>query len=223
MGADARHDQTRTAMDRDFWHRKWAINEIGFHERAASPLMVAHIGRLNLAPGSRVFVPLCGKSLDLHWLLSEGFRVAGAELSRIAVDQLFADLGLTPEVHQTGELLHYRARNIDIFVGDIFCLDGETLGPVDAVYDRAAFVALPQAMRARYATHLTQLAGRAPQLLICYQYDQSLMDGPPFSIGDDEVTQRYGHAYALTLLTKTDVAGGFKGRFPATEAVWLLQ
>ncbi|CUI02793.1 thiopurine S-methyltransferase [Massilia antarctica] len=210
-------------MDRNFWHRKWASNEIGFHERAANPLMLAHAGRLGLAAGSRVFVPLCGKSLDLHWLLSEGYRVAGAELSRIAVDQLFADLGLTPEVRQAGELLHYRAPDIDIFVGDIFCLDSELLGRVDAVYDRAAFVALPESMRTPYAAHVTQLAGRAPQLLICYQYDQALMNGPPFSIGDDEVRQCYGHAYALTLLARTEVAGGFKGRFPAVEAVWLLQ
>ncbi|NHZ83350.1 thiopurine S-methyltransferase [Massilia sp. CCM 8695] len=210
-------------MDREFWHRKWAIDEIGFHECAANPLLVAHVGRLGLVAGSRVFVPLCGKSLDLHWLLSKGYRVAGAELSQIAVDQLFADLGLTPDVRQAGELLHYRAQDIDIFVGDIFCLDSETLGQVDAVYDRAAFVALPASMRGPYATHVTQLAGRAPQLLVCYQYEQALMAGPPFSISDEEVAQRYGHAYGLTLLARAGVAGGFKGRFPAAEAVWLLQ
>ncbi|HEX8613871.1 MAG TPA: thiopurine S-methyltransferase [Telluria sp.] len=209
-------------MDRDFWHRKWASNEIGFHERAPNPLMLAHIGRLGLAQGSRVFVPLCGKSLDLHWLLGQGYRVAGVELSQLAVDTLFASLGVTPEVSVAADLLHYRADNIDIFVGDIFSLSGEVLGAVDAVYDRAALVALPEAMRARYCAHVTQLAAAAPQLLICYQYDQAIMAGPPFSIGDEEVRQRYGDVYDVTLLDKVDVAGGFKGRFPALEAVWLL-
>lgn len=209
-------------MDRDFWHRKWASNEIGFHEGAANALMLAHVGRLGLMAGSRVFVPLCGKSLDLHWLLSEGYRVAGVELSRLAVDQLFAALGITPDVSAAGELLLYRAGNLDIFVGDIFSLSADMLGPVDAVYDRAALVALPEAIRARYAALVTQLAARAPQLLICYQYDQAIMAGPPFSVSDDEVRERYGEAYALTLLERAEVAGGFKGRFPALEAVWLL-
>lgn len=209
-------------MDRDFWHRKWAINEIAFHERAPNALMLAHIGQLGLAAGSRVFVPLCGKALDLHWLLSEGYRVAGVELSQVAVDQLFAELGVTPEVSAEGDLLHYRAGNIDIFVGDVFSLSAEVLGPVDAVYDRAALVALPETMRARYAAHVTQLAARAPQLLICFEYDQAIMAGPPFSINDAEVQERYGQAYALTLLERAPVKGGFKGRIPAVEAVWLL-
>ena len=209
-------------MDREFWHRKWAINEIAFHERAANALMLAHIGRLGLAAGNRVFVPLCGKSLDLHWLLAQGYRVAGVELSQVAVDQLFAELGVTPEVSAEGELLHYRAANIDIFVGDVFSLSAEVLGPVDAVYDRAALVALPEPMRSRYAAHVTQLAARAPQLLICFEYDQAIMAGPPFSISDAEVQERYGQAYALTLLERAAVAGGFKGRIPAVEAVWML-
>jgi thiopurine S-methyltransferase len=209
-------------MDRDFWHRKWASNEIGFHEGAANPLLLAHFGRLGLAPGGRVFVPLCGKSLDLHWLLAQGYRVAGVELSRLAVDQLFAELGLTPEVTVLADLLHYRAQEIDIFVGDLFALSATLLGPIDAVYDRAALVALPQAMRARYAAHVSELAARAAQLLICYQYQQALMAGPPFSVRDDEVRQLYGHAYTLTLLDKAEVAGGFKGRLAALEAVWLL-
>lgn len=209
-------------MDRDFWHRKWATNQIGFHENAANAHLLAHIGRLGLAPGGRVFVPLCGKSLDLHWLLAAGYRVAGVELSQLAVDQLFAGLGIVPEVSVAADLLHYRARGIDIFVGDVFALQAGMLGAVDAVWDRAALVALPEATRARYASHMSVLAAGAPQLLVCYQYDQALMDGPPFSVGDDEVRQRYGHAYTVTLLDKAAVAGGFKGRLPALEAVWLL-
>ncbi|RSZ60846.1 thiopurine S-methyltransferase [Massilia atriviolacea] len=209
-------------MDTDFWHRKWASEEIAFHEGAANALMLAHFGRLALAAGSRVFVPLCGKSLDLDWMLSEGYRVAGVELSRLAVDQLFARLGVRPDVSVAGELLHYRAEKIDIFVGDIFSLSADMLGAVDAVYDRAALVALPEAMRVPYAAHVTQLAARAPQVLICYQYEQAIMAGPPFSISDEEVRERYGDAYGLTLLERAEVAGGFKGRFPALEAVWLL-
>ena len=134
-------------MDRVFWHQKWESNDIAFHRSEANPLLVKYFNELSLAKGSRVFVPLCGKSLDIPWLLSHGYRVAGAELSKIAIEQLFDELGVTPEISRDGELDHYRANNIDLFVGDIFDVSDKMLGPVDAIYDRAALVALPEDMR----------------------------------------------------------------------------
>ena len=168
-------------------------------------------------------MPLCGKSLDIPWLLSHGYRVAGAELSKIAIEQLFGELGVTPEISRDGELDHYRANNIDLFVGDIFDVSDKMLGPVDAIYDRAALVALPEDMRNRYAAHVTKMTNTAPQLLICYEYDQRLMEGPPFSVSNQEVNQKYSERYELTLLESAIVPSGLKGRVTARENVWLLK
>lgn len=209
-------------MDTSFWHQRWQSNEIPFHERAANPLLLRHFPSLALAKGSRVFVPLCGKSLDIGWLLSRGHDVTGAELSEIAVQQLFAELGVEPRIQELGNAKHYRGKKIDIFVGDIFQVSREILGPVDAVYDRAALVALPEEMRQRYAAHLKEITANAPQLLICYEYDQAVMAGPPFSVGSEEVNRHYGERYKLSLLESADVAGGLKGKCPAKENVWLL-
>lgn len=210
-------------MDPDFWHHRWNTHQTAFHESTVNPLLASHWDRLSLAPGSRVMVPLCGKTRDIPWLLSRGYRVAGVELSPLAVEQLFADLGVMPEKQPVGGLMHYRAEGIDIFAGDVFALSREMLGPVEAVYDRAALVALPEEMRRRYAAHLSAITGQAPQLLICYEYDQSLQDGPPFSVTGEEVAGLYGRDYALTFLASSEVAGGLRGRCPATEKVWLLQ
>ncbi|HEX8611514.1 MAG TPA: thiopurine S-methyltransferase [Telluria sp.] len=210
-------------MDAAFWNRKWETNEIGFHESRVNPLLVKYFSELSLFKGSRVFLHLCGKTLDIGWLLARGYHVAGIELSQIAVDRLFADLAITPAITREDELVRYKADNIDIFVGDVFALSAQTLGPVDAVYDRAAFVALGGVVRTRYAAHLIAITAMAPQLLITYAYDQSLMQGPPFSIPDEEVSHTYGDTYDLTLLERADVMGGFKGRFPAAENVWLLK
>src|SRR5436305_11277097 len=109
-------------MEAGFWHGKWQRNEIGFHNAEAHPLLVAHFAALGLPKGSRVFLPLCGKTRDIHWLLANGYRVAGAELSRIAVEQLFAELGIAPQVEETGGLRRYSGQGIDIFAGDIFAL-----------------------------------------------------------------------------------------------------
>lgn len=209
-------------MEASFWHEKWESNQIGFHASEANPLLVKHIKQLDLNKNDRIFIPLCGKTLDIAWLLSQGYQVAGAELSQIAIEQLFDELGLTPEISQAGSLSHYKAENIDIFVGDIFDLGPDKLGNIDAVFDRAALVALPLETRKKYTAHLTTITNNAPQLLICFEYDQSVMNGPPFSIVSTEVEQHYAANYSLTSLDRPILKGGLKGRTEAVEAVWLL-
>lgn len=209
-------------MHSDFWHQKWQKNEIGFHLSEANPLFIKNLPALQLPANSRVFVPLCGKTLDIAWLLQHGYRVAGAELSEAAVKALFEQLQLTPNFTPLGALTRYSAPNIDIFVGDIFALSPELLGNVDAVYDRAALVALPPEMRTRYTVHLRQLTHTAPQLLICFDYDQTLHDGPPFCVNTVEIHRHYGEHYTITLLQSTALAGGLKGQYPAWEQVWHL-
>lgn len=213
-------------MHATFWHQKWAQKEIGFHQSAVHPLLAAHWPRLTdewqLAEGSRVLVPLCGKTLDIHWLLARGHRVVGVELSEQAVIELFEELGQSPTISPQGALQRYSAPGLDVFVGDFFALTREQLGPVDAVYDRAALVALPEAMRHDYAAQLLALSASAPQLLICFEYEQSLLPGPPFAVDEAELRQHYGAELALDLLQRVDVPGGLKGRVPAADVAWRL-
>lgn len=210
-------------MDASFWHQRWESKETGWHESKANPLLVKHFHELSLAKGRRIFVPLCGKTLDISWLLSNGYRVAGAELSQLAIEQLFMDLGEQPDISAVGEVQQWSAKNLDIFVGDLFAVSKRILGPVDAVYDRAALVALPEDMRGRYTAHLTEITAKAPQLLICYDYDQRVIGGPPFSVSSEEVKRHYTGTYDVQLLASIDVPNGLKGKCPAKENVWLLK
>lgn len=186
-------------------------------------MLVKHFNELSLPRNSRLFLPLCGKTLDIGWLLSNGYIVAGAELSEVAVQQLFAELGVEAAVSEVDGMRRYSAENIDVFVGDIFGLSVGMLGGVDAVYDRAALVAMPKQMRPRYAAHLVEIIDGAPQLLVCYEYDQKLMDGPPFSVGQEEVKQHYCDSYNLELIARVEVPGGLKGHSAVKESVWLLR
>lgn len=210
-------------MKADFWHQRWQKNEIGFHEPEASPSLIQYWPELGLPEGGRVFVPLCGKTLDIAWLLSQGYRVAGAELSELAIEQLFAGLGLTPQITSIGKLQHYQAENIDIFVGDIFDLSLDQLGPIDGIYDRAALIALPEVMRQRYTSHLSAITRHAPQLLITLQYDTTLLQGPPFPISHEEIQQHYADGYAAELLEDSELEGDLKGVCPARVNVWALR
>jgi thiopurine S-methyltransferase len=210
-------------VNADFWLQKWQRGDIGFHEKAVHPFLDAHVDELRLAPGSRILLPLCGKTLDIHWLLKRGYRVVGVELSPLAVKALFKDLGCVPEITASGALLRHTASSIDIFSGDIFNLTAEQLGRVDALYDRAALVALPAELRQRYAAQVMRLSHAAPQLLITYEYDQSLRPGPPFSVSAQEVERLYAGIYDLRCIESREVSAAANGRPAATEAVWCLR
>jgi len=214
-------------MDNGFWLRRWETGEVAFHESDANRFLTRHCGRLALAEGSRVLLPLCGKTRDVAWLLSRGLRVVGVELSRLAVDRLFSELRVEPRIDGPDDMpegwLRYQARGVDVLVGDIFALPGTVLGRVDAVFDRAALVALPGEMRTRYTRLLIELTNAARQLLVTYRYDQGLMDGPPFSISHAELRRHYGDRYDLTSIDGEEIEGGLKGTRPVWEEAWLLE
>lgn len=209
-------------MDPDFWHARWQSNQIGFHEGAPNILLTAHFPALGIPAGGRIFVPLCGKSHDMRWFRAQGYSVAGAELSRMAVEQFFAELQLTPEITETGGLARFEAGGVTLFAGDIFELDQERLGAVDAVYDRAALVALPPKLRERYVAHLLALTNAAPQLLVTFEYEQERQPGPPFSITEADVRRYYSATHRPEQAGSREVPGGMKGICPAQEAVWLI-
>jgi thiopurine S-methyltransferase len=169
-----------------------------------------------------VFLPLCGKTRDIAWLRARGHPVAGAELSRLAVEQLFDELGVAPQIVPEGALTRFRAEGLDVLVGDVFALTRDRLGPVAAVYDRAALVALPEGVRPRYGAHLHAISGGAPQLLVSFEYDQSARSGPPFSVDRAEVERVYGGLYRLRELARTTLRGGLRGGVAAEEVAWLL-
>ncbi|MEZ5081033.1 MAG: thiopurine S-methyltransferase [Thermoleophilia bacterium] len=208
-------------MEHGFWHERWQRGQIAFHEGTTNQRLSACFHELACAPGSRVFVPLCGKTRDIAWLLGHGYHVVGAELSPLAVEELFRELDVEPAVSDDGRVLHHSDPDLRVHVGDIFDLTPDTLGPVDAVYDRAAFVALPADLRARYVDHLVRLTGAAPQLLVTMDYDQALMSGPPFSIDEAEVRARYSDRYDIRGVDDAEMPGGLKG-VPAREQAWLL-
>ena len=82
-------------MEADFWHDRWRNDEIGFHQRKFNRHLVKHWPTFGSQPEARVFVPLCGKSLDLIWLAERGHAVVGCEISEIAVASFFGEAGLT--------------------------------------------------------------------------------------------------------------------------------
>lgn len=193
-------------MDADYWHQRWQDERIGFHRDAPLPLLTAHWGGLGLPPGSRVCVPLCGKSLDMVWLAEQGHRVLGIELSALAITRFFEERGLQPTVAPGVGGIHYSAGPYELIAGDAFTLPASVLADCAGVYDRAAFIALPAHMRDTYVrTTWQRLPAGCRGLLVTLTYPEHQKAGPPFPVGDDEVRQRFTPDWQVQPLERRDI------------------
>jgi thiopurine S-methyltransferase len=192
----------------EFWHARWRSGQIGFHQPTVNRLLERHWPRVvaGLPPGAPVYVPLCGKSLDLAWLAERGHRVVGSELSGIALAEFLG--GARPAISAAGPAHRaYDAGPYRLIEGDACTLQPEQTGPLAAVYDRAALVALPEgSMRADYAASLVRLlAPEAPGLLLSFEFPQDRRPGPPFSLPRAAVEAVLAADFEIEELERSDV------------------
>jgi len=183
--------------DQSFWHNKWETNEIGFHLNDVHPLLKKFYSDIFLVE-EVVFVPLCGKTIDMTFLQMKGQKVFGVELSDIAAQSFFQeqypDCTLTNRLVEQSHFKEFSAQNIQILVGDYFSLTSELLDGAKQIYDRASLIALPSEMRKPYVKKLNTLFPKASMLLITLDYDQKIMNGPPFSVDHEEVIELFSFA-----------------------------
>ncbi|MDV6316333.1 thiopurine S-methyltransferase [Idiomarina sp. HP20-50] len=211
-------------MEAVFWHDRWKNQQIGFHQPNTHELLLKYFSGV-VKPGAKVFVPLCGKSKDMLWLLEKGYRVFGIELSELAVKQFFEENQLTPTVTTRGNFKEYAQDELVIWVGDFFELANSDLADIDAWYDRAAMIALPPEMRQRYVQQLCQqLPQQAKGLLITLQYPDGFREGPPFSVSEGEVEIGYGQRFSVEQLESagSTVNGIQSGDDSVAEQVYKL-
>lgn len=193
-------------MQPEFWHDRWRTGQIGFHQSAVDRHLKQDWPGLGLANNSRVFVPLCGKSLDLLWLCEQGHSVAGVELSTVALESFCMEHGVPAKRRILDDFDVYEAAQLQLFRGDFFALTPELLGPIAAVYDRAALISWIPDLRAAYVKHMTALTNPGTQtFLVTMEYPQQEMKGPPFSVSTEEVHRLYAQHHEIRALSRHDV------------------
>ncbi len=192
-------------MQAEFWLERWQQNQIGFHEKEINSHLQNYWGKLKLPKKSKIFVPLCGKSSDMLWLLAQGYEVLGVELSPLAVQGFFIDNQLDAKLSNCGAFQRWEIDGLSIYQGDFFALTSEDLAGCSAIYDRASLIALPFDMRQKYAEHLKKVVpSLTDTLLITLEYDQNEMQGPPFSVSKEEVYSLFGAACEIESLFAED-------------------
>jgi len=190
--------------ENEFWLQAWKDQAIFFNQSKVNEQLIQYHSTLNLNPNDLVFVPLCGKSIDMLWL-AQSYRVLGVELSPIACEAFFEENHLQVNVSKIDGFQVYQGERITILSGDFFDLDKNRLKHVRAVYDRAALVALPGLLRAKYVQKLHEvLTTTVDLLLITVSYNQSEMDGPPYSVNEKEVHDLFHQYFKIHQLSTID-------------------
>lgn len=208
-------------MEHQFWKDRWELNQIGFHQTEINTYLSQHWSELGLLDNAPVFVPLCGKSLDMLWLREQGHDVLGIELFEVALDAFFSENDIIPTKERTERFVEFKADHLRLLAGDFFHLQAEDLDGINAVYDRAALIAFPPEMRAQYANHMSQLLKPGAHImLIAMEYKDGVLKGPPFSVNEAEVHQLYAEHFDIQLKGAFDRAW-VKDRY-VTEKVYSL-
>ena len=193
-------------VDNQHWLDRWQQDRIGFHESSVNRHLKKWFPELAPAPGSQIFLPLCGKALDIYWLAQQGYEVLGIELSQIAVEAFFEENRIPFERSEGTRFTRYRADNITLLQGDFFDLTAQDLRDCRFVYDRASLIAMEGDFRDRYYAHMPAiLPASCDMLLITLEYDPAEMRGPPFSVPSDEMMQRYREAFSIHMLETEDI------------------
>jgi len=201
-------------MEINFWLDRWNNNEIGFHQDQINPYLAYFYGvkgpAAELREKLKVFVPLCGKTKDMLWLAQNGYPVFGVECSERAVKDFFEENSINYRLGEKDEHALYMsdglASAIEIYHGDFFALQASDMDGITDIYDRASLIALPTEMRAQYAARMTELQKPGTRtLLVTLTYDQSEMNGPPFSVSEEDVNALYAENFTVQKLCFKDI------------------
>ena len=193
-------------MQPDFWLNRWRAAQIGFHQMAVDRHLKAYWPLLKLPLGSPVFVPLCGKSLDLMWLREGGHSVTGVELSPVALESFVMEHGIPARRRVLADFDVFEAGGLKLYRGDFFKLTPTQIGNTSAVYDRAALISWTPEARQSYVKQLTLLTSPGTQtLLIAVEYPPEQMQGPPFPLTRDTIQNLYAGHYSIEELARHEI------------------
>jgi len=189
-----------TDRDNHLWLQLWRDRQIDFHQEKVNKYLTTFWPTLDLTQGSRVFVPLCGKSLDMTWLAKQGYEVVGVELSPVAVKAFFHENRLKPVKRRVGKFTVWEHGRISILCGDYFSLKKKDLGTIDTVYDRAALTALPEDIRRLYVAHLRAIVSDSAEVFLLTTEDAAENESLSQALGvGEEIKTLFAENFAIDL------------------------
>eukprot|EP00970_Alexandrium_tamarense_P001732 scaffold224_cov181-Alexandrium_tamarense.AAC.17 len=186
-----------------FWSQRWSGPKLGWHLEHVNPhlskytdLFLRSVGDTDSDDQRRVFVPLCGKSVDLAHLAAHPkvSHVVGIDIMRDAAETFanehpqfsMVELTLGDENECVGAVgesscvaaeestltkkSSFHGEGITFLLGDLFDFkpssDEGTNDVFDAIYDRASMVAIHPTLRKKYVSLLGSLLRPSGTILL---------------------------------------------------------
>jgi thiopurine S-methyltransferase len=197
------------------WYDRWKNNKIGFHQDSVNVYLKKYVNIFK--DNSTVFVPFCGKSIDMLYLRDIGKDVVGIELVSSALDSFVRENSLHANISKVDNFIQYDILDnsncpsngtIKLLCGNFFDLKKQHLQNKNSldIFDRASLVALNKQDRVRYVDGIKQLLEQDSRvLLVSLDYDDSIKQGPPYSVSDKEIKKLYGDVCEISLLDTIDL------------------
>lgn len=167
--------------------------------------------------GVRIFVPLCGKTVDMAYLASQtNVEVIGLDGVRLPLEEFATEhpsFEIVPLPASGDKYERFAGKNISFLKGDYFDLDETTAGGrFDAVWDRASIIAIEPHLREQYVETMSRVIRPGGTLLVSTLErrtgtEEGRNGGPPFSVPEAEVRRLYeGQDWveSVTLVEETD-------------------
>ncbi len=190
-------------MGIEFWLNRWKEGRVPFHHQTVQDDLIQFWPSVAEHQPRNILVPLCGKSLDMRWLQEQGLFVTGVDLSEIAIKSFISEQQLQVNTWQSDDIICFENNEYKLLAADIFKMDKKLITVQDAIYDRAALIALPEKLRAAYVECCLQwLKPGGIVLLKTLNYDQTQMEGPPYAVSPEEVYQLFQHCQSIVPLMR---------------------
>ncbi len=193
-------------MEISYWKSRWRKNNTGWHMTEVYPMLPELWPKLALRDNATVLVPLCGKSRDMQWLAAQGFHIIGVEASSKALEQFMQSSDRQfSRTHSHGYTV-FTSTDINLWQGNFLNLPQRAIGPVNAIYDKASIVALPPEMRKEYSRKLLNLCNDTTEIFLqSFEYEQKEMNGPPFSVDENEIRSHFDQRFNITLMNERSI------------------
>lgn len=195
--------------DINYWAKRWVESRTGWHMDAINPILIKY---LEVLTGSseksssfieanskkKIFVPLCGKTKDLGYLLSLGYQVFSIEGVLQAIQELDKENNFQLSFDENESIYGTSDGKLKIFFGDLFKCPIEKWGPFDFIWDRGSLIAMDYSARGEYIKFMQKSVQDSNgkfvpfrYLLEVVDYDRTKFPGPPRPVEENEVIELY--------------------------------
>uniref|UniRef100_S4R8E2 thiopurine S-methyltransferase n=2 Tax=Petromyzon marinus TaxID=7757 RepID=S4R8E2_PETMA len=204
-GTDSRAEEKDCSLP--YWQGAWQRRQIGFHDPNVHEKLIKYLDAMRSGRAKlRVFLPLCGKAVDMKWLADLGHEVVGVEGVESAIVEFFSEQNVefrrqTVPSLPDGELFQSLDGKMSVYRCDFFNFTSAVAGRFDAMWDRGGLVAINASDRERFAAIMTDLmAPGCRYLLDTFNYNDLTFKGPPHYVPESEIRALYGERCDVELL-----------------------